>query len=39
MKQASTLRAAIVDIPSFQPSPEATITFSSEGTLDKLAFH
>ena len=31
---ASTLRAAIVDIPSFQPSPEATITFSSEGTLD-----
>lgn len=36
---ASTLRAAIVDIPSFQPSPEATITFSSEGTLDKLAFH
>lgn len=31
---ASTLRAAYVDIPSFQPSPEATITFSSEGTID-----
>lgn len=31
---ASTLRAAYVDIPSFQPSPELSLTFSSEGTLD-----
>lgn len=32
---ASTLRAAIIDIPSFQPSPEVSITFSSEGTIDE----
>lgn len=31
---ASQLRAAIIDIPSFQPSPEVSITFSSDGTLD-----
>ena len=31
---ASTLRAAYIDIPSFQPSPELSITFSSEGTID-----
>ena len=31
---ASQLRAAYIDIPSFQPSPELSITFSSEGTID-----
>ena len=31
---ASQLRAAYIDIPSFQPSPEVSITFSSDGTID-----
>ena len=31
---ASTLRAAYIDIPSFQPSPELSLTFSSEGTIE-----
>lgn len=31
---ASLLRAAYIDIPSFQPSPEVSITFSSDGTID-----
>ena len=31
---ASQLRAAYIDVPSFQPSPELSLTFSSEGTID-----
>jgi hypothetical protein len=31
---ASQLRAAIIDIQSFQPSPEVEITFSSDGTIN-----
>ena len=31
---ASQLRSAIVDIPSFQPSPEVSISFSTDGTID-----
>ena len=31
---ASQLRAAIIDIKSFQPSPELSITFTSEGNID-----
>lgn len=31
---ASQLRAAYIDIPSFQPSPELSLTFSSEGTIE-----
>lgn len=31
---ASLLRAAIIDIPSFQPSPELSMTFSSDSTIE-----
>lgn len=31
---ASQLRAAFIDIPSFQPSPELSLTFSSEGNIE-----
>jgi hypothetical protein len=35
---ASQLRAAYIDVPSFQPSPELSLTFSSEGTIDKTTY-
>lgn len=31
---AGTLRAVYIDIPSFQPSPELTLTLTTDGTLD-----
>lgn len=31
---ASQLRAAYIDIPSFQPSPEVSISFTTDGTID-----
>lgn len=31
---ADTLKAAYVELPSFQPSPETTIQFTTDGTLD-----
>lgn len=31
---ASTLRAAYIDIPSFQVSPEVSVSFSTDGTID-----
>ena len=31
---ASQLRAAYVELPSFQPSPETSISFATDGTID-----
>ena len=32
--ESDIVRAAYVVLPNFQPSPEMTVTFSTEGTID-----